>query len=182
MTWRAATHGLDFEALRLGIERCDPDLLLGFYAEDARLIIVSARAPKALPFELSGKAEIAKHLRATFVQGSLHRVEEEDFFGDGRITFREACQYPDGARLWVETTLRIHLGRIVRQVDVVANDPPSDCRAESRQRPPTQTIQRGDRPAVNPAAPKRSPRSEGATEKVPPPPGMIRPHEQKGEP
>jgi hypothetical protein len=29
----------------------------------------------------------------------LHRVEEEDFFGDGRITFREACQYPDGARL-----------------------------------------------------------------------------------
>jgi hypothetical protein len=35
MTQRKAAHGLDFEALRLGIERCDPNLLLGFYADDA---------------------------------------------------------------------------------------------------------------------------------------------------
>ena len=165
MTRQKAANRLDFEALRLGIERCDPELLLGFYAEDARLSIVSARAPKALPFELSGKAEIAKHLRATFVQGSLHRVEGEDFLGDGRITFREACQYPDGARLWVETTLRIHLGKIVRQVDVVTNDAPPDYRAESRQRPPTRAIQKEDRHAVNPPPPERPPRSERATEK-----------------
>jgi hypothetical protein len=35
MTQRKAADGLDFEALRLGNERCDPDLVLGFYADNA---------------------------------------------------------------------------------------------------------------------------------------------------
>jgi hypothetical protein len=70
-----AGNGLNFEALRLGIERCDPEFVLGFYAEDARLSIVNAVTPRAAPFELHGKAEIAKHLRATFGQEASHRVE-----------------------------------------------------------------------------------------------------------
>ena len=41
---------LDFEALRLGIESCEPDLVLGFYADDARLSIVNADTPHASPF------------------------------------------------------------------------------------------------------------------------------------
>ena len=61
MTQRKTDTGLDFEALRLAIERCDPDQVLGFYAEDARLSIANAAAPQASPFELRGKAEIAKH-------------------------------------------------------------------------------------------------------------------------
>ncbi|HET7269512.1 MAG TPA: nuclear transport factor 2 family protein, partial [Rubrobacter sp.] len=96
MTKRKGDTGLDFVTLRLGIERCDPDLLLGFYAEDARLTIVNASASQVSPFELYGKAEIAKHLRATFGRKSLHRVEGEDVVGDDRVTFWEACEYPDG--------------------------------------------------------------------------------------
>ena len=45
MTQREADKRLDFEALRLGIEWSDLDLVLGFYAEDARLSIVNAAAP-----------------------------------------------------------------------------------------------------------------------------------------
>ena len=37
MTQRKAANGLDFDALRLGIERRDPDLVLGFYTVDAQL-------------------------------------------------------------------------------------------------------------------------------------------------
>src|SRR5918996_604659 len=102
MTQRKAANGLDFEALQVGIERCDPDLVLGFYAEDAQLSIVNALTPHASPFELCGKAEIAKHLRATFGQETSHRVEGE-VLGDDRVTFREACEYPDGGRVVVET-------------------------------------------------------------------------------
>jgi hypothetical protein len=40
--------GLNFEALRLGIERCDPEFMLGFYAEDAKLIMVNAITPRPL--------------------------------------------------------------------------------------------------------------------------------------
>jgi hypothetical protein len=75
MTRRKAAKGLDFETLRLGIEGNDPELVLGFYADDAELSIVNATVPQASPFELRGKAEIAKHLRATFGPETSHRVE-----------------------------------------------------------------------------------------------------------
>lgn len=113
-------HGdLDFEALRLGIERRDPDLLLGFYAEDAELSIVDARQSPA--FRLRGKAEIAKHLRAAFGPETYHRVEEESV-GEERVKYREACEYPDGGRVVVETTLELRGGEILRQTDVVTGD------------------------------------------------------------
>ena len=121
MTERKSAGGLDFEALRLGIERCDPDLILDFYAENADLSIVNAEDPQRLPFELRGRAEIAKYLRATFGPESSHRVERE-VVGDNRVTFWEVCEYPDGSRLWVETTLEVRDGKIVRQADVVAKD------------------------------------------------------------
>ena len=121
MTQRKAHRGLDFEALRHAIERCDPDLILGFYSEEANLSIVNAQAPRSYPFELSGKAEIAKHLRAAFGRETSHRVEGE-VLGKDRVTFREACEYPDGGRVLVETTLEVRDGKIVRQVDVVTKE------------------------------------------------------------
>src|SRR5215212_3942727 len=103
MTERKIANGLDFEALSHAIERCDLDLMLGFYAEDAELSIVNAGTPQGSPFELRGKAEIAKYLRAVFGQKTSHRVERE-VVGEDRVTFREACEYPDGGRVVVETT------------------------------------------------------------------------------
>ena len=118
MTQRKATEWLDFEALRLGIEGNDPEFVLGFYAEDAQLSIVNAGILQGTPFELRGKAEIAKHLRATFGQETSRRVEGE-VVGDDRVTFWEACEYSDGSRVFVETTLVVQDGKIIRQVDVV---------------------------------------------------------------
>ena len=121
MTQRKAHRGLDFEALRHAIERCDPDLILGFYSEEANLSIVNAEVQRSTPFELRGKAEIARHLRAAFGQQASHRVEGE-VVGEDRITFLEACKCPDGGRVLVETTLEVRDGKILRQEDVVTND------------------------------------------------------------
>jgi SnoaL-like domain len=118
---RKAHRGLDFGALRQAIERCDPDLILGFYAEEANLSIVNAQAQRSIPFELCGKAEIAKHLRAAFGQETSHRVEGE-VVGEDRVTFREECEYLDGGRVVVETTLEVRDGKIVQQEDVVTNE------------------------------------------------------------
>ena len=46
------------------------------------------------------------------------------------MTFRETCEYPDGSRIVVETTLEVRGGKIVRQVDVVARDAPADRKEE----------------------------------------------------
>ena len=128
---------LDFEALCYAIERPDPDLMLGFYAEDALLSIVNAHTPHVPPFELYGKGEIAKHLRATFGQEASHRVEREAAVGGDRVTFREACEYSDGGRIVVETTLELRDGKIVRQVDVVASDARAGSQEGSGRGPPT---------------------------------------------
>jgi SnoaL-like domain len=119
MRRRRASERLNFEALRCAIEHCDVDVMLGYYAEDAQLSIANAVTPHASPFELCGKAEIAKHLRAVLDPETSHRVEREHVVSEDRVTFREACEYPDGIRVWVETTLEVQDGKIVRQVDVV---------------------------------------------------------------
>lgn len=161
MTERKAAGRLDFESLRLGIECCDPDVVLGFYAEDAELSIVNAGAPYAPPFKLRGKAEIAKHLRATFGQEASHRVEREAAVGEDRVTFREACEYPDGGRIVVETTLAVCDGKIVRQADVVASDARADSQEGSGRGPPTRSTSAG----VDATLPDRLLSSEQATEK-----------------
>ena len=164
MTQRKAADGLDFEVLRLGIERCDPDLVLGFYADDAELSIVNADAPQYPPFELRGKSEIAKHLRAVFGQKATHRVERE-VVGEDQVTFREACEYPDGGRVWVETALGVREGRIVRQVDVVSADTQADREGEIGQGPATRRTQTRTHPRADATASDRLLRSDQATEK-----------------
>jgi hypothetical protein len=135
MSERKSIKGLDFETLRHAIERCNPELVLGFYAEDAQLSIINAEAQRSIPFELCGKAEIAKHLRAVYGQETSHRVEQE-IVGEERVTFREACEYPDGSRVVVTTTLALRDGKIVRQVDVVAQGTQADRHEEISQEHP----------------------------------------------
>jgi SnoaL-like domain len=137
MRRRKAHEGLDFEALRHAIEHCDLDAMLVFYSKEARLSIVNADTPQALPFELSGKAEIAKHLRATFGQEASHRIERDAAVGEDRVTFRGACEYSDGGHVVIETTLEVRDRKIVRQVDVVASDAGAHSQEGSGRGPPT---------------------------------------------
>ena len=137
MTQRNPDRRLDFDALRYAIERSDPDLMLGFYAEEARLIIFNVHAPHAPPFELRGKGEIAKHLGVAFGHEASHRVERDADVGEDRVTFREACEYSDGGRVVVETTLEVLDGKIVGQVDVVASDARANSQEGSGRGPPT---------------------------------------------
>ena len=137
MTQQNPDRRLDLESMYLGIESCDPDLLLGFYDEDARLSIVNTDTPHVPPFELFGKGEIAKHLRATFGQEASHRVERDAAVGEDRVRFREACEYSDGGRIVVETTLELRDGKIVRQVDVVAIDAGTARQEGSSRGPPS---------------------------------------------
>jgi hypothetical protein len=134
MPQRGIDKRLVFETLRDGIERRDPNRLIGLYADHAHLSVINAGSPQTSPFELRGKAEIAKHLRAVFEQGASHRIERGAVRED-RVTFREACEYPDGRRVVVETTLEVDYGKIVRQVDVVG-DPPAEGEKQALQRPP----------------------------------------------
>src|SRR3712207_738272 len=103
MIEEGTTGKLDFEALRHAFERRDPELLLGFYADGAELRVVNADAPEGSPaFELRGKAEIEKYLRAVPEHDTTGRVESE-VVGEDRAAFSEAREYPDGSRVVIRT-------------------------------------------------------------------------------
>jgi hypothetical protein len=112
---RRTSGRLNFEALRRAIERGDLDSMLEFYADDAR---VSVQGGGAGSFEVEGKAEVAKYLRTVHARPAIHRVENE-VLAEGRIHFEESCDYPDGARTVVATTLEVQRGEISHQMDVV---------------------------------------------------------------
>jgi hypothetical protein len=119
MTEEGTAGTLDFSALRKAIERRDPDTLLCFYAEDAGIRIEHASLSDGVAFELKGRAQIKRYLRAICDQQMTCAVVGEPFFGEGRVEFLEVCGYPDGASISVETTLELEGGRISHQLDVV---------------------------------------------------------------
>jgi hypothetical protein len=125
--------GFDFGALREAIEDKDPDLLLSFYAGDAELRIVNAALPEGVAFELKGRSQIGRYLRAVCDQEMCCLLEGGVVLGEGSIVFCEVCEYPEGALISVETTLEIAEGLIVRQVDV-ARSARRDDRSERSER------------------------------------------------
>ena len=115
MNKRRVTGRLDFGALRQAIERGDPDSMLEFYADDAGVRVLDG---DVVSFEVKGKAEVAKYLRAVHARPAIHRIRNE-VLAEERILFEESCEYPDGTRTEVATRLEVREGEISRQVDVV---------------------------------------------------------------
>lgn len=114
MTTRQTAGKMDYGALRRTIEGGVPDAMLGFYADDVRLLVLKGTGPQ---FELRGKAELSRCLRAVFGR-TTHRVENEDVCHT-RMTFDDVCEYPDGARVVVATMLEVCGSEILGQVDEV---------------------------------------------------------------
>jgi hypothetical protein len=109
------TGRLDFKALRRAIERGAPDSILEFYADDAGVRVLDG---DVVTFEVRGKAEVAKYLRAVHARPATHRIRNE-VLAEERIVFEEWCEYPDGSSTVVATRLEVRDGEISRQVDVV---------------------------------------------------------------
>lgn len=121
MSTQNTASGLDFEAMRRGIEQLDAELLVNLYADDAELRVVNRNTTPSSPRELKGKEEISEYLRDVCGRAMTHRIERE-VVGENRVAFNEACEYPDGTRVLCAATLDIKDGKIVRQVNVEAWD------------------------------------------------------------
>lgn len=118
-TSRGTKGRVDLPALRNAIRGEDPDALLGIYAEDAELRVVDAARPEGPAFELKGRAEIGKFLRAVRDGGASRKLKGGAAFGERGLAFVEECRYPDGVPVWIQTMLEIEGGLVVRQTDAV---------------------------------------------------------------
>jgi ketosteroid isomerase-like protein len=123
----------DFGALRHAIEGRDAEALIGFYAEDAELRVLNGDATEGPAFELRGKSQIERYLRAVCEQEMSCSVEGGVVLGRGSISFGSTCEYPDGTRISVRTTLEIAEGQIQQHTDV-ARSARSDDGSERSER------------------------------------------------
>ena len=121
MAERAATGGMDLEALRRAAEGKDADSMLGLFADDAEYVRVDRNSTPSSPMTLRGKEEISEYLRDVFGREMTHRIENE-VVGEERASFNWACEYPDGTKVLAAETVELRDGKIVRQVSVQAWD------------------------------------------------------------
>ena len=121
MTVQKTSGGLDFEALRQAIENLDAQLLVSLYADDAEMQTVNRYTTPSSPKVLKGKEQIAEYLRDVCGRAMTHRIENE-VISEDRVSFNEACEYPDGTKVLCAATLEVQDGKIYRQVNVEAWD------------------------------------------------------------
>ncbi|MBA3636960.1 MAG: hypothetical protein H0W57_11155 [Rubrobacteraceae bacterium] len=108
---------LDFEALRHAIAWREFDLLLGFYSDDARAIIVNA--PFSSPFELVGKTA-PRYLAPSSLRRPPTASKAKSSGKCWWSTARRASTQM--TRVRVATALEVEGCKIFRQVEVVCRE------------------------------------------------------------
>ena len=81
------------------------------------------------------------------------------------MTFREACEYSDGGRIVVETTLEVRDHKIVRQADIVVKHAQWDPEKEVSRGSPLRIPQPWSLPGGDAPQPDHLIRCKQATEK-----------------
>ena len=126
---------LDFRALKGAMEGKDPEAMLAFYAEDAELRVENAALPEGRVFELRGRSQIERYLRAICEQEmECLLLEGGAVYGQRSIAFVGSCRYADGGALRVETMLEVEGGLIARQIDSVRRAASEDAMAAGGER------------------------------------------------
>jgi hypothetical protein len=92
--------------MRRAYEQRDIDLMLSFYADDARLQIISRLHPPSTPYELHGKEQITSYQRRIFERDMKQRLDREEV-GEDHIAFRMVRGCPGEGRLLSDVVLKL---------------------------------------------------------------------------
>jgi hypothetical protein len=116
-------HGpaFDLGAFARALEERDAELLTGFYADDAEIVLVDGEHPPATPCVLRGRRAIADYHRDICGRDMTHRVTRKLLAGD-HAAVAEECRYPDGTNVLALAVLDVTGGSITSQLAVQAWD------------------------------------------------------------
>ena len=108
-------------AIKQAIETRDGRMLAGFYADHAVTRVIDRNNPPSRPREIKGKAAITAFWADICGRAMTHRVDVSIAEGD-KLAFTQACAYPDGARVFCASIVRLEDGVITDQTIVQAWD------------------------------------------------------------
>ena len=109
------------ETMRMAIEGGDAKTLAALYADNAVMRIIDRSNPPSQPRLIDGKKAIAAFYEDVCGRKMIHHVEDVLVDGD-RLAFTEACEYPDGSRVYCAALAEMADGRISRQTNIQAWD------------------------------------------------------------
>ena len=108
-------------AIKQAIETRDGRMLAGFYADHAVTRVIDRNNPPSRPREIKGKAAITAFWADICGRAMTHRVDVSIAEGD-KLAFTQACAYPDGAKVFCASIVRLEDGLITDQTIVQAWD------------------------------------------------------------
>ncbi len=109
------------EAIKRAIEGRDGRMLASFYADGAVTRIIDSNNPPSKPREVKGRGAIGSFWDDICSRTMTHRVDVTMVDGD-RMAFTQACTYPNGAKVFCISLIRLEAGLIVEQTVVQAWD------------------------------------------------------------
>ena len=108
-------------AIKQALEPRDGRMLSSFYADDAIMRIIDRNNPPSKPQEIKGRAAIDTYWDDICGRAMTHRVDSIVTEGN-RLSFSQACAYPNGSKVLCLSMLELRDGRIARQTAVQAWD------------------------------------------------------------
>ena len=121
MSTFSKTKPVTGKTIKQAIETRDGRMLAGFYADHAVTRVIDRNNPPSRPREIKGKAAITAFWADICGRAMTHRVDVSIAEGD-KLAFTQACAYPDGARVFCASIVRLEDGLITDQTIVQAWD------------------------------------------------------------
>ena len=115
------TEGVTGAALKRAIEGRDGPTLARFYTDDAVLRIIDRNNPPSRPREVKGRSAIGTFWDDICSRAMTHKIDTSIAEGN-RLAFTQACDYPDGAKVFCVAMLELKGGKIAQQTVVQAWD------------------------------------------------------------
>ena len=109
------------DRIRTAIESRDGRMLSSFYADDALVRVIGRNNPPSRPRDIRGRAAITTFWDDICSRAMTHKVDTTVTEGD-RLVFTQACDYPDGTKVFCIAALQLRDGLIARQTVVQAWD------------------------------------------------------------
>lgn len=115
------TTSLDLDTLRRAVSDPDPEMMTGLFRDDAECILIDKTNPPSEPLKRRGREEIGEIHRKLFGADKTHRLDKLVASEDS-VAFADACEYPDGTKVYCSSFLDVEDGKVSREVCVQAWD------------------------------------------------------------
>lgn len=106
-----------FESLREALEWGDAEAMLALYDDDAVIVGFDKTDRSLPPLRLEGKEEIEPVVRDLCTR-DIHCEVSDQSVADGRFSFIEVCEDPDGGQIHAAKSCEVREDKIVRELQI----------------------------------------------------------------